>query len=375
MEPEPHKKPIRFFEIDLLRFLAALAVVFFHYTYRGYMADNYSPLAFPELGYITKYGFLGVHLFFIISGYVVLLSAQGKTVRQFFLSRITRLYPAFWICCTLTFLVKLGWGPGHTDTHMSERLHATLGQYVFNMTMLHEFLGIGPMDAAYWSLTVEITFYFLVALLIGFHLLKHVNLLLTGWLAYAAIPHLNHEQVRFAYLFFPNYAPLFVAGMLFYLLQQPNGRTWQRYALLLCSFALAAQAAIRQVPVMELHYHDTFSKVVVVGAIVSFFLLFYLISFRIINLSRFSWLTWWGSLTYPLYLLHSDIGFIAFYRLQYVTNKYVLVGGVFVLMLVAARVIHVWVEKPLSRLLGAKITQWFQYLDQPHNTTPAKILH
>jgi peptidoglycan/LPS O-acetylase OafA/YrhL len=36
-----------------------------------------------------------VELFFIISGYIVLMSVQGKTVRQFFFSRVIRLYPAF----------------------------------------------------------------------------------------------------------------------------------------------------------------------------------------------------------------------------------------------------------------------------------------
>ena len=82
MEPEPHQPPLRFYEIDLLRLLAALAVVFYHYTYRGYMANNYSPVAFPALAPVTKYGYLGVELFFIISGYVVLRSAQGKTVRS-----------------------------------------------------------------------------------------------------------------------------------------------------------------------------------------------------------------------------------------------------------------------------------------------------
>ena len=117
MEPEPHKASIRFYEIDLLRFLAALSVVFYHYTYRGFTQGNYSPLEFPEIGRVTRYGYLGVELFFIISGYAVLLSAQGKTVRQFFLSRITRLYPAFWVACTLTFTVKRLWGT-HTEDVM-----------------------------------------------------------------------------------------------------------------------------------------------------------------------------------------------------------------------------------------------------------------
>jgi len=100
LESAPHKLPTRFYEIDLLRFIAAISVVFYHYAFIGVTRPDYNPLVFPALVPIAKYGYLGVELFFIISGYVVLLSAQGKTVRQFFVSRVTRLYPAYWVACT-----------------------------------------------------------------------------------------------------------------------------------------------------------------------------------------------------------------------------------------------------------------------------------
>ena len=58
MEPEVRQPPIRYYEIDLFRFLAVLRVVFYHYTFRGYAADSYSPLAFSRLGQLTRYGYL-----------------------------------------------------------------------------------------------------------------------------------------------------------------------------------------------------------------------------------------------------------------------------------------------------------------------------
>ena len=61
-------------EIDLLRFIAALAVVFFHYAFRGYAADDLSILPYPLLAPLAKYGYLGVELFFMISGFVILTS-------------------------------------------------------------------------------------------------------------------------------------------------------------------------------------------------------------------------------------------------------------------------------------------------------------
>jgi peptidoglycan/LPS O-acetylase OafA/YrhL len=93
-------------EVDLLRFLAVIGVVFFHYAFRGYASEGMTTMPYP-LAPIAKYGYFGVHLFFIISGFVIMLSASSGNLRNFIISRIVRLYPAFWICCTITFLFVL----------------------------------------------------------------------------------------------------------------------------------------------------------------------------------------------------------------------------------------------------------------------------
>lgn len=364
MEPEIRKKPVRFYEIDLLRFIAALSVVLYHYTFRGYAANNYSPIPLTSLSEVTKYGYLGVQLFFIISGYVVLLSAQGKTVRQFFVSRVTRLYPAFWVACTLTFIIKKIWGPGLADIHMSSSLAATWKQYAFNMTMLHEFFGVTSMDGAYWSLTAEITFYFLISLLIGYRLLHRVDLFITLWLLYAALPSQFSLNTPFTTLFMPSYAPYFAAGMLFYLLQQPGGRTWQRYALLLLAYALSIRSVLGNTAAMVQLFHYNFSRVVTVGLVTIFFLIFCLIVFRIISLHRYAWLTWAGALTYPLYLLHSDIAFIAFHRLYGRFGGNLLIVSFLAIMLLAAYLVHVLAEKRLSKLLRQKLQSWLEYFNE-----------
>lgn len=360
MEPEPRKSPIRFYEIDLLRFLAALAVVFYHYTYWWHARTGYSASHFVEIGRVTKYGYLGVELFFIISGYVVLLSAQGKTVRQFFLSRITRLYPAYWAACTLTFLTAYFWGVGPASLY----LHAGIAQYGANMTMLHDFVGFTPIDGAYWSLTIEITFYFLVSLLIGYRLMQHIDWFLIGWLAYAAIPHIARTGTGFSMLFFPNYAPYFAAGILFYLLQQPQGRSLRRYTLLTTAYLLSIWCSTSHAQILSTTFKDEFSPMVVTCMITLFFILFYLVSTRKINFSRYSWLAWPGAITYPLYLIHSHIGYNIFFRFGHLFNKYILLSITILFMLIIAFLIHVFIEKRFSKPLGIFVTKWLDVLAQ-----------
>lgn len=364
MEPEPHRLPVRFYELDLLRFLTALSVVFYHYTYRGYARDGLSPVPFERLGRLTKYGLLGVELFFLISGYVVLLSAQGKTVRQFFLARITRLYPAFWVACTLTFVAEHLWPPASTNPQMLYYLRADGWQYATNLTMLPEFVGEKLLDGSYWSLTVEITFYFLVSLLLAYRLMRHVDWFLLGWLVYVALAGAVPAVTPFAQLFFPRYAPYFAAGMLFYLLQLPQGRTWRRYVLLLAAYLLALRAGTTQAREMSGFYQDVISQKVTLGLITLFFGLFFLIAFRKINLSRFSWLTWLGALTYPLYLVHQHLGYLVFHHLGPYFNKYLLLGGLLGLMLSLAYLVHALVEKPFAKPLGAHVNRWLTHLDR-----------
>jgi peptidoglycan/LPS O-acetylase OafA/YrhL len=59
---------------------------------------------YPLLAPVAKYGYLGVDLFFMISGSVILVSTANASFKGFFVSRIVRLYPAFWACYRITFL-------------------------------------------------------------------------------------------------------------------------------------------------------------------------------------------------------------------------------------------------------------------------------
>lgn len=358
MEPEAHRKPIRYHEIDLLRFLAALSVMLYHFTFAGYHYHGLSPVQYPLLEETFKYGFLGVELFFMISGYVVLMSAQGKTLGQFFTSRVSRLYPAFWVACTICFVVVRLFAhplmqPG------APVLDTSLGHYFVNMTMLHGFVGIPNLDGVYWTLTYEIVFYFLIAVMLAFGWFKHLVMVLTVWLGYCLVASLGFNVGPFAFLFFPQYAPFFIAGMVFFLLQQAHKQAipWELYLLLLACYGLSLQAAVHFTRESAAYYQHPFSPIVGCMLVSVFFGLFLLIVYRKINIGQAKWLTWAGALTYPMYLGHHNIGYVVLQRLGNRVNNNVLLVAMLTGVFLLAFLIHVVVERRYSKILGRKVQQ------------------
>lgn len=77
--------------IDYLRLFAAVSVVAFHYLYDGIVDGYVDGIRLTPLADVVRYGELGVDLFFMISGYVILASVAGKTARQFAVGRALRL--------------------------------------------------------------------------------------------------------------------------------------------------------------------------------------------------------------------------------------------------------------------------------------------
>lgn len=196
-------------ELDLLRFCAALTVVFFHLAFRGASADGLSPLSYAPLASVAKYGYLGVQLFFMISGFVIMLSAQSGSISSFLVARASRLYPAFWVCCSITFavilLAQISVFPGSLRT------------WLINMTMVPGLFHTELLDGAYWTLLVEVKFYLLIAILIAIGQIHRAEWCLYAWLALSAI----HAVMPLpgAGVIILQYASCFVAGALFYFIR------------------------------------------------------------------------------------------------------------------------------------------------------------
>lgn len=334
-------------ELDLLRFLGAVGILLFHYAFRGYAADAMSTMPYPLLAPVAKYGYLAIELLFMISGFVIAMTATNQSLRHFVISRIVRLYPVFWACCTLIFAATLAIG--------APRYSVSVGQYLANMTMLSGFLGVPLMDGAHWFLYVDLIFYALVAaaLLLGGS--RRLQLFLVSWLliemTLGALPFGWQSRRLLA-----DYSVCFIAGAQFFLIWS-RGSSVTRIAVTAACLGLAIMQAIDRLPGFETHYRTSMNRSVVAGIVTLSFVMMLLIALRRTGaLARSQWVLA-GAISYPLYLLHENIGFMIFNAGYPAANPHVLFWGTIVVMIGVSLAVHVFIEKRFSRPMRVAVNR------------------
>ena len=161
--------------LDLLRMIAALSVAIFHFSVHGpFGASN---LALPEIAFVAKYGYLGVQLFFIISGFVIAYSADGRIANGFAIARVARIYPGFVFCMTVTFLTTLVFG-------VPQLFETTVTQWAANLFIIAPVLNQPYMDSVYWTIVIELIFYaWIYVLMVGGIFRRRIDVVLMIWLA------------------------------------------------------------------------------------------------------------------------------------------------------------------------------------------------
>lgn len=304
--------------LDVIRFSAALLVLFFHVGFWTFL--NHPEGWHTSVAPYARIGWVGVPIFFVLSGFVIAYSAEKATPSSFLKSRVLRLYPAVWLCATISLVLQAY--ASRVNTFM---LHAWLDALLL--------FPVGPIiDGSYWTLRVEISFYFLVFLLLVFGWFRLIGpvmvavsavsllCLATGYAVDHGLLHTSgfiqkmpHFLLwsRWSRLFLVDYAPHFAIGVLLWLVFFRGVTLARIIALAFCSLGAILSIRVEWQGVVvssAVHYSVVPCILVWAAAVVAIVL-----SVRY-NDAIVEWLgpslaakaRTLGLITYPLYLLHQD---------------------------------------------------------------------
>ncbi len=357
-EGSPARPAQRLLAMDGLRFGAAAAVVLYHFTATStvtrYWGGTPGAEIFPALNGVTRYGWLAVELFFVISGFFILMTAQGRPLAHFTGSRVGRLFPAYWATIVITAVLHAFWADGRQPT---------FGETLANLTMVQELFGLQSSQVVFWTLLAELKFYLLVGVLLAFGPLTRDRVValsvlwpLAGFLARAT----GHFELGEAVV--ARYSPYFAVGMLLFLLRR-DGVRGNRSVLA----ALAGNVALCCHLVVVAAGHSAHLQEVRVDPAVSLTLMLACIaavwvasSPRIVvrRSVPVALCTAGGLLTYPLYLVHSEFGYATIQALTARgVHPWVTLGAALAVTGLLAWAVYAFVERRWSRPLRQAVVR------------------
>ena len=147
--------------IDPLRGLAALSVAWFHFTNAGALFDN------VWLRLSGAYGWLGVEIFFVISGFVIPYSLSQTKYRfpmdavRFVSKRIIRLDPPYIVA--IAFTIMLWYVSAAVPGFRGSPPHIEPVGLLLHLGYLNAFFGYPWVIPVLWTLAIEFQFYILIA--------------------------------------------------------------------------------------------------------------------------------------------------------------------------------------------------------------------
>jgi peptidoglycan/LPS O-acetylase OafA/YrhL len=153
---------MRIKHIDILRGIAAIIVAVFHLARSSDVNYNSFDYAY--------YGWVGVQIFFVISGFILPYSLhktgyQTKDFGIFLLKRIVRIYPAYIAAILIGIVLTIITGRELIPTI------ALASQLLF----LNDIVGLPSSSAVFWTLAIEFEFYILIGLLYSYFLTSNVR--------------------------------------------------------------------------------------------------------------------------------------------------------------------------------------------------------
>jgi len=315
------------YTIDFLRGIAALMVCFFHFAWAN--SDYLSSTKY--LKNIAQFGYLGVEIFFVISGFIIPYSLyisnyNIRNIKVFFIKRCLRIEPPYLISVAL--VIVLGYLSTLSPMYRGTLFTVDLTTIFLHIGYLPRFFDHNWVSPVYWSLAIEFQYYILIAFtflfLSGTNKLINQSVLIVGYiLSYFIID----ERLVFHYI------PLFGLGISIF-----------QYKF---NFINKTQFVFTILLTLCLVVHN-FDILVVYSSLFAFGCIYF------IKLRKSKIYYYLGAVSYSLYLIHVPIGSrLLNVSENFIINDYLRTALIFISILICivfSFVYYLYIEKPFLRL-------------------------
>jgi peptidoglycan/LPS O-acetylase OafA/YrhL len=333
----------RYYGIEYLRFALAAVVMLFHYFYYGPMYDAL-PKAL-QAGPWLSFGPFAVFAFFVISGFVISLSAEGKTWGEFIASRISRLVPALIVCATLTYAVVTVAGAGD---------NLATWHWIKAVTFLPMMAGGEMIDESYWSIAYEMRFYALVLILLATGLFAYTAEVLTVLALVTLVLYQSTLLAPVAIMLLFPHAAFFALGVLLYR-YRAGGLSVLGLAMVAVNMVMALVGAVLQFAETDALDDVTSPKWLVAAVLAGALGLVGMAQSADLPAGHAQMAALLGGMSYPLYLIHQALGFEVILALEPVTGPALAAPAAIAVVLALAYAVHVGVERRVARPLRMAI--------------------
>lgn len=277
MSAAPHR---RIEIVEVLRGLAAFAVAWYHFTNGGPLLKD------GWVKWTGSFGWMGVEVFFVISGFVIPYSMlRGgyrfpRHVGPYLAKRFIRLEPPY--LASIAIALGLWYLSALAPGFQGEAPRFDVQQLMYHVGYMAGFFDYPWIIPVFWSLAIEFQFYFAMALLFPLLLGRSLALRIAALLLFVALGHVVPSDLG---LF--HYASLFALGIL--TLWKHEGAVGNAGYLALV--AIAGVGGLDQFP----------APIIVVAGVAAIVMAF-------VEVPRIPLLAGLGAISYSLYLLHVPVG-------------------------------------------------------------------
>ncbi|WP_338843132.1 acyltransferase [Citrobacter europaeus] len=366
--------------LQALRGLAAILVMLFHYRfYLRSQVENGTTIWDALFGW----GIIGVDIFFIISGFIMVYTTQNYTqslfsTKRFLINRAIRIFPMYYVGLLITFLLSGAMSTFHYPEKVQNLLSA-LTFTVYKTDITPHYIDDGGMYNIRWTLNYEVYFYiaFSVCLLV-----KHRLLALIGFsaLMICLIPAIAGFQPTTSIQGYPFHSPTLglltnpvflefiigaIVGCLYLKLKNITSSTKIQAIASFISLSLFMYV-IYGIYNESLRAFNTESAI-----ILGVFILFITLADPLLKKYIPHILTYLGDISFSLYLLHGAIGSAVMKRMElFELSNYKGIVTVVIaisLSIFISHLTHKYIEIRLTRKLKKRMLPVSSLRQKPYN--------